>query len=46
MKCVAVTTTHPRSALIAAGVIVESLEELSRGNFIGGKAQCLLISCS
>jgi len=33
MKCMAVTTTHPRSSLSAADVVVDSLEELTLGAF-------------
>jgi beta-phosphoglucomutase len=33
MKCIAVCTTHPRSALSAADIVVESLEELTLEDF-------------
>ncbi len=33
MKCIAVSTTHPRSSLSAADIIVDSLEELDLGAF-------------
>jgi HAD superfamily hydrolase (TIGR01509 family) len=33
MKCIAVSTTHPRSSLSAADIIVDSLEELDLGDF-------------
>lgn len=33
MKCIAVTTTHPRSSLSAADIVVDSLEELALSAF-------------
>jgi HAD superfamily hydrolase (TIGR01509 family) len=33
MRCIAITTTHPKSALAAADAIVDSLEDLSLNDF-------------
>lgn len=40
MKCVAVTTTHPREKLAAAERVVDSLEELGAGDFTALLAAC------
>jgi HAD superfamily hydrolase (TIGR01509 family) len=34
MKCIAVSTTHPKSELVAADIVVDSLEELSLEDFL------------
>jgi len=33
MKCIAVSTTHPRSSLSAADIVVDSLDELTLDDF-------------
>jgi beta-phosphoglucomutase-like phosphatase (HAD superfamily) len=34
MKCIAISTTHPRSALSAADIVVDNLEELAIADLI------------